>query len=507
MNEIINLRQNCKLFTLLSFVFLVAIWQVGIVTFSKLAFISLAFLFLFSAILKSNTIALVLIFTMAFSQGILLLLMGIPTIVPRMVMELSIVFLFAKSLYLQSIVYYRRPIKAFGFLPMLGLFTVSLLSFYVNEQPTIAFLLFCRHIFIFYLLFVTLLNLNLSEKTIRKINKYLIFLFLIQIPAAIIKFIFIGLEEGRGIGTVSVQGGGLSTTLPLFAIAFLLSLYIFKRNNIYILLIAGFIAFGLLGEKRALAFYIPILMIFLYYMHTKGGFYKKALIFNWARIKIFAVIILISLAGLYAVFKTQFLVGSALVGGASEIRKSFDIRYMVNVAIEYETHVTAPEYSFGRLASTVRSYNVLKNDGPLTLLFGHGAGYLIESSLIDEEERERNAYLRLGIIAGKTGLVWLINQVGVLGVLFMLIFYFQLLRKAYVVYQEVSDPYWRPITLGLLGACFVFIIDFLTYSPTTMTFGSLTPVFYYIAAVCFKAKTLQDNAFNNGKIRRNIRTW
>jgi len=478
MEMMVALRQNWRFIISLTFFSALFMWKFGIETLSTLAFLCMALLFLMSIIFKSNKTALVIILTLAFSRGIMLLA-GIPTIVPRSIMEISILLLLVKSLYLRSIVG-KRSIKVLGFLPLLALFIVSLFSLYINKKAFFPYLFFLRDIFVYYLLFIALLNLDLAESTLKDINKYIVFLFLIQIPAAITKFIIIGLEEGRGIGTVSVYAGSLSVTLPLFAMAFLFSLYFFRKRNIYLFGILAFIAFSLMGQKRALAFYLPLLALFLYYNYGKGVFHKSVLVLNRRQIKVIVLIGLISLSALYFTAKTQyFLNPEDRIGG------SFDMRYISKKVNQYMTEKTYEGHTLGRLATTIHSYDILRKEGPLTSILGLGAGILTASSLMDRDLSA--AYLQLGILGGKTGLVWLLLQVGILGVFFLLLFYFQLYRRAYIVYKHVSDPYWKPIILGFMGVTFVFVLDFVTYSVSSMFLGILTPVYFYLAAACFKA--------------------
>ena len=113
-----------------------------------------------------------------------------------------------------------------------------------------------------YFYFIILINEN-DARILNYIYKFIIALFLIQIPASIIKFILLGQSEKGGIGTLSIGAGSLSAILPLFAIAFLFSAYLFKNKKIYLLLILGFILFGIIGNKRVIAWMVPVLYFLL----------------------------------------------------------------------------------------------------------------------------------------------------------------------------------------------------------------------------------------------------
>lgn len=457
------------------------IQNLGVIGLAGAASTCLVLLFLSVAILKSNTFALTIIITFAMTRGILLLV-SIPSIVPRSIMELSILILLAKAVYLRGIVM-KKSIRTIGFLPVLGLSLVTLLSFYINRQPILPFLIFSRNVFIYYLLFIALLNLNLSEDAVKKLNMYLVFLFLLQLPIGVIKYMTTGIVEGGLIGTVTIHGGNFSTTLPLFAIAFLFSFFLFRRKPIYLFLIFAFIAFGLCGNKRGFVFYIPPLMLFLCY---EGGFRKKASIFHHRRLKTLVIVILVSYLGVYAAGRLLFSLNPE-----SEVGGSFDGHYLVKVIMD-ELTLNIDEGTHGRIATTLNSLCILVRAGPATLLFGFGPGIVTDSSLVDTDQVLDTFKKKFGIVTGRTGFVWLALQIGVLGVVFLLLLYFQLFRRLFMIYQRTSDYYWAPLLLGLLGATFVFVLDFLTYSRSAMFLGILTPVYFYLVGICLKLTDLQD---------------
>jgi hypothetical protein len=295
---------------------------------------------------------------------------------------------------------------------------------------------------------------------------------------------------------VSVHAGEFSTTLPLFAIAFLLGFYCWQGGVKYLIWIPIFIAFGILGGKRALPFYIPILFLFVYVLFIYYGRRSGPIltpIVNKRRLKkLIFRFALIGFATLYIGAVTQEALNpEQTVGG------SFDPAFMVKTVIEYETNVMeeggyfekgqaqphkGPPLATGRLSSTFFTFVRLVNEGPFTLLFGSGPGLLTATSI--KGETIIDTLLTIGIRYGVTGFVWVMNQIGLLGVLFWLILCAQLFRKGLIVYRTIPEVYWKAIALGFLGASFVFLLDFFTYSLSTLTMGVLTPVYFYAAAIC-----------------------
>jgi len=424
---------------------------------------------------------------MAFSQG-LFSFCGIPTAVPRTIMELSIVLLFMKSFCEKSI--NKSSFIVFGLLPMTGFLFVAFLSFYMSNEPVLAFILFCRHVFIFYFFFLALLNLNLPQRTISKFNYYLIFLFLIQIPANLIKFFTIGQKEGLGIGTMSMEAGSLTTMFTLFAIAFSFAFYLFKKHKRYLILIIGFFVFSLIGEKRAVAFYLPVLMLMMYYLYTKHLNYKRKLFFYRSYYVNLFLIIVISTFGIYTASRLILSLNpQRVIGGV------FDIQYIGNKIVGYSVLTTESGAQLGRFGATVHSLQFLKKAGPIKVLFGTGAGSLITSQILPERAKKvTDITSKFGIESGITGFVWFFLQSGVLGVMFLLCLYSAIFKKAYKAYKYSSDESYRAIALGFLGVNIVFFLDFFTYSRTSLTSGVLTPVYFYIAFVLFKGYVHRDQS-------------
>ena len=59
----------------------------------------------------------------------------------------------------------------------------------------------------FYLFYLALINLGLDETMLKRINKFLFILFIIQLPAVAYRFSIYGISE-LTIGTYATHGGG-----------------------------------------------------------------------------------------------------------------------------------------------------------------------------------------------------------------------------------------------------------------------------------------------------------
>jgi hypothetical protein len=419
-----------------------------------------------------------MIFTTAFTR-VIFHFMGLPSTVPTLFTEFCVLLLLAKALYLQLFIY-NKPLRAFGFFPMLGILVVSCISFLFNKPELLPAILFLRQTFVFYLFFVALQNLNLSEKTIQRINQYIIFLFLIQLPAALIKYTIVGQDE-YWVGTVSWQGGQLSTMLPLFASSFLFAFYFFSKNWKYLFLVACFLLFGIAGQKRALALLMPVVAGVIWYLYGKRKVLKRGLRFKVSQLK---YLLVIGLIGYLGIFGASQLLKSEMYGGHLNIKKVFDYVVWYNTRNEIALYGhDNPDNSMGRYTITVLSLERLTTSGVSHQLIGFGPGTMILSPHIREKTAKEVFFEHFGMKGATPAFVIYLLQIGFLGVTLLVYFFLKLFRKAYMRYRISSNVDFRMIALGFMGATFVFLLDFFIYGKSTLLVGVLTPAYFYVASI------------------------
>jgi len=440
---------------------------------------------------------LILIIGLANVQGTLELAFGIPTIVPRVVFEAAIAVLFLKAIH-SHLLFQKRRWLAPG-LPAILLFLVACtVSYLLNNPPVLAMVLFVRHCLVFYILFLALINLNWSRETGFLVGKFIIAMALLQLPAAVEMYMRVGIREGWGVGTMSLSAGGLGTIFPLMAISFLMALFLYTGRIKYLLWFLPFIMFGVVNSKRALVFVVPVLLLtqLAVYRYVRGGFRLRVRSTGIQRQRMgffrsAAIIVVVAISGAY-------IAGRALpsLNPSSAVGGTFDPAYIAMVILDYETMVTSTqeesgvqqeagvELTFGRVASTLGTFSALYLEGPMAFLWGRGPGTLVGSSLTQTDQYQ--AYLEMGILAGKTGLVWVMNQVGIVGVLGVLWLYLHFFVYLVRLYRRLEPPTERVFALGLVGCTWVFLFDFLAYTNATLVTGAVTPVFYCLLAFAYK---------------------
>ena len=406
------------------------------------------YLFIYS--IKTRTHLLIIIFSIAFLQGVLTLI-GIKQLHYQFVLEFAILLFFINSLY------YKKKINRKYEIPGIAYFIIYLLCVYfsyrLNNSELYTSVLFSRNILVYYLFFLGIINCNYNEIKIIKINKLIIIFFLLQIPASIVKYFLIGQKE-LYIGTISINAGTLSTIVPLFCIGFITSYYLNKNKNIYIFicLLAGFVFMSFVGAKRAFFLLLPFIIGMTYLFSSR----KKMILSGILSLKL---ILFTGIIGFLVIYAGSMIIPS--FNPEDKIGGSFDPEYMINFTTRYlNKYGYGGGVATGRLSSTGESfYNVLENRP----LFGYGPDALYGSA---------TSYIGKGmkynIAGGRTGFTFHVISVGFLGTLALISFYIYLTSKFFKIKINSLSLYYRTLFIGAKVATALFFIDFFTYSRVSM---------------------------------------
>ena len=154
------------------------------------------------------------------------------------------------------------------------LFPYLLLVYYFNGlHGTIGVLQLLFGIY-FFIYFNALVKKYLTSNDI---NKILTTFYIIQLIACLLKYMTLGINEGRGIGTVSLQAGTLTTSIVCYGFIYALHLLDVKRRLTGIIILITVAIFCVVNEKRGPFLFIPMLTI-LYFMLSKNKFSSLALL-------------------------------------------------------------------------------------------------------------------------------------------------------------------------------------------------------------------------------------
>jgi hypothetical protein len=411
------------------------------------------------------------IFGMIFMQG-LMRYIGIPGLYINAIIEISILLFFIASVYVSFV---KR--KTFNLPVIVPFFIFSLavfLSIVYNDSDIYNSFLMYRQFMWPYLFFVAVYNLNISAESLKKINKFIIFFILLQIPAAVYKYLMFGMREGTIIGTFANNSGSLSTIFPLFIIGYLISLYlVYKKKPIYLLLIIGFMFFAWGGGKRGFFFILPVLILAALCIHNLE--YLRSL--NIGKVISMAFIMPILIVSIF------YIAGRALptLNPEQKVGGNFDFEFMINYLIQYETRTgRETQESRGRI-STTRSiyYHFMEVDLNRKIL-GDGPDRLYN---LEESGDARYSY---GFGYGMTGVIFTIIGVGLVGTLSLFYLYVNIGLQSKKLLKTINDPFYKAIAFGTILATLVFCFDFLIYSRAFLFRFMPSVLFFYIVAMLIK---------------------
>ena len=402
--------------------------------------------------------------------------------------------LFIYLLFLYSLVVSRTNHKRYclHLVPLFSFFLiVALCSIVVNNvfnfRPIFSFRLILR----FFIFYVALINLGLTDSQLKKINTLLFILFIIQLPASAIKFYFYGISE-RTMGTYTVRGGGLTTLIPIIAIGYLAGYYFFhKRRLVYLLLAIGFIAYGIVGGKAALFFLLPVTFFGLYYL-----IYIREKRVNVAgHLPMIAIIVVLSI-----VVGVTILKFNRRLNSEREVGGSIDLSYALKYSKEYTTGTNYhnSEFASGRFSTTMLTFDTIWEGGLPHIFFGYGPGVLtrtIFGSSIDPR------IFRIAGSYGKSGMVFILTEYGLFGLIPFGLMFCIFVHMCWKWYNYEKEPYWKAFAVGSLVFAVLNSFIFFAYNPLPISGDTIPPVYFYVIATMYvRLKEIkQGNVVSNIK--------
>lgn len=413
---------------------------------------------------------------LVFARGTLEIL-GLSMTLSRLLIEVVILLLFLKG-FLS-----KRLSKSYpGLFWLVGFIAISALSLWVNGLSLPLLLLFLRDYLFILLLFYGLLNINLNAKEVDVLERLLVALFISQIFANIIKVLVLRDIIEPYIGSMANLGGSLTVMFALFGGAYCIALYLVTKQKVYLLWLLGFVLFSMLGGKRATVAYFPVLYLFIFAIHQK--FIKKQTIFSIRQWLLFSVMTL------FIVYFSIRLFPS--LNEEREVWGSFDLAYALDYSDRYMTTGAGAIEAVGRLDAPGYLLGNTFADGLDKFLIGYGTGHLIKSRFnpvlkAAGSQQDATEYLYGVGYAARTTFLQLFLQVGMLGVVFYVgtvwrIFRFCLKKsKLHDNFKESSF-----IVLFSSGLCFLFFLDYFSYSVKFSTISSVGAVTFITLALFFK---------------------
>ena len=168
-----------------------------------------------------------------------------------------------------------------------------------------------------------------------------------------------------------------------------------------------------------------------------------------------------------------------------KIGGDIDLGYTLEYSKGYVMGVTASGYSFGRLSTTIRVFQILNDKGKIKLLFGVGPGVTTKPTLGNKTTRLEfeKRFDEFKIHYGLTPMNRIALEYGIIGIVifgWMLVVFSV---KSWRLYNYETDPYWKAFAAGSVGFAFYFLFLFFAYSHGVLWGDTIPPLYYYTMAV------------------------
>jgi hypothetical protein len=453
-------------------------------------------LMIFTIIRKVN--ALYSLLFVLYFQGIFSIL-GIQMGVVKAVIEGLVWFFFAIALFDKNTISRQIP----GFLLFLLLSVFYVVAIILSNTLNFDAYSFYRHYLNGFLLLAAVYMYPFPAAQLYRLNRFVFFLFILQVFASFVKFALIGQYEEYA-GTMIITNGSVNTIFPLLAIIFMLFAWFYLgRERKYILYTLGFVFMGWVGNKRGIYFYLVIILFLVIWKRFRdirqGSFLPMSVI----RFIPLGLAMLISI----------FYLGVRLTPSLNPDRKiwgRYDSEFLASYLYTYNLMDESTGDYRGRFGGTYVLLQDAISGGGLALknptlqsnLVGFGPDKIVGDVGIRYERQRQVGLIRLSGTIG-TGFTNLFIGLGVLGVIFTTWFFMFYSRRVSGIskLRELS-PYWKTIASSTFMLGPLFLIDFYTYSASFNTTNTIYLTFFFFVGQLLKPDLLSK--YNNDECPKKL---
>ena len=355
---------------------------------------------------------------------------------------------------------------------------ITIFSIYVNDSQLDRPIFSLRMIFRFYFFYVAIIIMQPDNLLIKKLNWFIALLLVLQFPVVAVKFSQYGIHE-RTHGAYAVYDGSIAAMLPVVVVFYFSAFYyLYQPKIIYLIIGIGYIILSIVGEKRAVLFIYPFQFIAIYYffyVKGKGGNVSK---------KVFGLIVLIP----FVILLTgTILYFHKTLSPDRQIRGRVDLAYALEYAKQYSYGVDGYGRTYGRIATTLRVIEILKDSGVTQILLGVGPGSTTPSFLDSKTEREafERRYETFKIAYGLTSINRIALEYGLAGVLIFISMLVGLTRMCLKLHRIETEPYWKAFAAGSVWFSFAMFFFAITYHFTAFWGGTMPALYFYSMAVVY----------------------
>ena len=364
------------------------------------------------------------------------------------------------------------PGRAFVFIFIMW----TIFSGIMNGDSLYESYLYFRMLFYAYLVFWAVWNADLSIMDVKRLNKLILLLWIIQIADSIYE-VFVSHVRSEGwVGTITNGSGTTAAIFPMFAMGYVLAIYFYRNKSmLWVFLAFAFSFVGYASGKRAIYYYIPLIFVIInvwYFLlerhHSKLKNIVKAAI----------VFVLLIPALIIGVNQSQYI--------AFDVNSSYTPgKFISHMLIQAKSYSTAERssgaYSSGRVSTSKLMFSEFLQGDIKTNLVGYGPS----SKLLYSEE---DVQLEVGIWYGVTGWATDVLNTGWLGMLSQVCIYLYLWRLLFLRRKVMLNPEAKAMYFGTQVAFLIFFIAYFTYCSAFSMAGWFTFVHFYFLALLLSPK-------------------
>ncbi len=369
------------------------------------------------------------------------------------------------------------------------LFILSLITTVGNEISATTSLLALRRHLRYIVFFYVLVHLDFEEAFLKKLFSGLIVIALVQVPVSLAEYflwypgIVSGLASGHFdfvTGTLPRGGSGLLSLFLLSTACLCLSFGMFKEKvrvfnwqvNPFVLAAVLLVPLPL-AMSRATFVFLPFVLGFLllrWRWQPQRGLVRRKFLFAYL-----------------ALFLVLLVLGSRAT--------DYDLKsYLLNpqraIAEQLTANSTAAGTQIGRFASLKLIYQLQHTDW-FNLIFGFGTGSWSDNYFQNYSGKLWRLYSDLQ--AAKTSqIAYYLSELGIAGVVLLLVLLFQLFRMNEIFLKHSADKYWSAVSYGFSAVVFLmslalFYVPILDSDATGFLLMTLSAMIF-----CVQRKRIRD---------------
>lgn len=374
--------------------------------------------------------------------------------------------------------------------PFLAYLIVALISGFATSGSILYTIIAANYLLIGLLLYIWAIYFHVNSKNIERIKAVLYIITFAQFLFSIIKFFTYGIDEKYLIGTMSHSAGQLGFLFPAVIVPIIV--FLSKKKNYFstYMLIGAMFIFGIINEKRAIVYLLPLIVIASLLINQE---FSKSILR-----RAFVGLMLTVPASLIGIYAIPSLNIENQYGGEISAEHAFNyaldyltMDYGDSLQGEYDKASSNTGIQVGRITLWASIYDWIRSTDGWTLLFGIGFGSVTPSmwlhdtgDLLFSTIKTRGAISGAGVSIIETGLI------GFSLVTYFFIHIFIRIISAHKNSRTRRIKIWFS-TLFIIHTIFCF--DFFLYSTVLLRVLPMPLIFFSMLASIFHAENIEKS--------------